>query len=104
MRVPLSGICTGFRIRTSGSVKDKSEYGFLDIIQPGTKDFDTTLTQVIVSDVEHINYFLTHYSSGKLKRISVLIHKVENSKELLWQLIDIYNLDREELVYDNSTS
>lgn len=102
MRVPLSGIVTGFRIRQSGTTKDKSYYGFLDIVQCGDKDYDSTLTHVLVDQEELITYFLTYYSTGDLRYIDVLVHQVENGREKIWTLISVFNMkeDTEEVFHD----
>lgn len=95
MRVPLSGIVTGFRVRQSGTTKDKSYYGFLDVLQPGDKDYDSSLIHVLVDNEELITYFLTHYSSGNLRYIDVLVHQVENGREKVWMLISVFNMKKE---------
>lgn len=92
MRVPLSGILTGFRIRESGTTKDRSEYGYLDILQTGNKDFDSSLTHVVVQDTDLISYFLTHYHSGQLHWIDLLCHQVRSGKEDVWLLIKVYKM------------
>jgi len=92
MRVPLSGILTGFRIRESGTTKDRSEYGYLDILQTGNKDFDSSLTHVVVQDADLISYFLTHYSSGQLHWIDLLCHQVRSGKDDVWLLIKVFKM------------
>lgn len=93
MRVPLSGICTGFRIRQSGSVKDKSEYGYLDVLQLGDKKFDSTLTHVVIDDAELIQYFLTYYADGQLRKINLLVHQIPDGREKIWYLIKVFDLN-----------
>lgn len=95
MRVPLSGILTGFRIRQSGSSKDTSEYGYLDILQQGDKNYDSSLTHVVVQDTDQITYFLQHYSTGSLRWVDLLCHQVQNGREMVWLLIKIYNMQED---------
>lgn len=99
MRVPLTGICTGFRVRSGG--KTSSDYGELDIIQVGTKDHQTALTIVYVKENELLEYLLKHYSSGQLKWISVLIYSETSGRETLWMLQKVFDLDESEIEIDH---
>lgn len=96
MRVPISGILSGFRIRQSGTAKDLSEYGYLDILQPGNKDFDSSLTFVVAQDRKVIEYFLQNYKSGQLHWIDLLCHQVRSGREDIWLLIKVFGMQEEE--------
>lgn len=90
MRAPLSGIVSGFRIRQSGTAKDMSEYGYIDLLQPGDKNYDSSLTHIVVQDTDLITFMLQHYSSGQLRWINMLCHQIPNGRELIWLLKKIY--------------
>jgi hypothetical protein len=93
MRIPLSGIVTGFRI---GKTKD-SDFAQLDILQVGTKEYMSNLTFVYVEQTEHIDYLLTNYISGQLRWINVYVVQIQQGRETIWLLKDIFDLSKETL-------
>lgn len=95
LKVPISGIVTGFRIRKSTSAKDGSDYGLLDILQPGDKDYDSSLTFLYVQDIEIIDFLLRHYSNGQMRWIDTYCIQVPNGREMVWMLKRIFNLNKE---------
>lgn len=95
MRAPLSGIVTGFRIRETGTLKDRSEYGFLDLLQPGDKTYDSSLTHIVVQDVDLITYMLEHYSNGQLRWIDTLCQQIPNGREQAWLMIKVLEFNEE---------
>lgn len=92
MRVPISGICTGFRvIKASG--KETSDFGKIFIIQPADKDHDAVLITVFVQDIQLLEYILMNYSSGDFRWIDVYASQIPNGKDQVWILEKIFNLD-----------
>lgn len=94
MRFPLSGIVTGFRVRKDSK---GSDFAQLDIVQPGTKDFESSLTFVYVDQVDFIQFLLEHYSNGHLRMIHVYVAQVQQGRETLLVLQEIYELSNEKL-------
>lgn len=99
MRVPISGIVTGFRLR-KGTTKDAGDFGILDILQAGDKDFDSSLIFVYVQDVEMIDYLLTNYASGTLRWIDAYCQQVQSGRELVWILKKIFSLRKENIAIE----
>lgn len=93
MRVPISGICTGFRM-IEGNGKT-SDYGQLDILQVGTKDFPSDLTLVYVQKIEHLEFLLSNYKNGELKWINVFCNHEIDGREKVWVLLNIFSLSEE---------
>lgn len=73
-------------------MKDKSEYGYLDVLQLGDKNYDSTLTHVVIDNLDLIKYFLTHYSDGQLRRVDLLVHQIVDGREKVWLLIKVFDL------------
>lgn len=99
MRVPISGICTGFRI-IKGHGKDASDYAKLDILQVGDKNYDSALIFVFVQDIEQIEYLLTHYSSGTLKWIDIFCIQIQDGREKVWLLKEIFHISKEKMIVE----
>jgi hypothetical protein len=93
MRVPISGIVTGFRIH-SGNNK-QSDIGQLDILQVGTKDFPSSLIHVYVQDVRLLEYLLTHYSNGDLRWIDTYCVQTVDGRDKIWLLLKILSFSEE---------
>lgn len=91
MRFPLSGIVTGFRIHKPTS-KDSSDYGELDVVQVGTKDYRSSLTFVFVQDVNLLERLLREYSSGSLKWINAYVQEVPSGRDTAYLLQQIFGM------------
>jgi hypothetical protein len=96
VRAPINGIVTGFRIR-KGTTKDSSDYGLLDILQPGDKDYDSSLTFIYVQETDFIAHLLTNYSSGQLRFIKTFCIQVPNGREHIWILKKILSLSDQQI-------
>lgn len=96
MRVPISGICIGFRI-IKGVGKSDSDYGKLFIVQAADRDHDADLISVYVQDISLIDYLLNHYSHGKLKWIDAYCNQVIDGRDKVWMLEKIFNLSNEQI-------
>lgn len=92
MRFPLSGIVTGFRVRKDSK---GSDFAQLDIVQAGTKNFESSLTFVYVDRVDFMEFLLENYSNGHLKMINVYVAQVQQGRETLLVLQEIYELSQD---------
>lgn len=94
MRFPIAGICTGFRVRKDAKGGDFSQ---LDIVQAGTKDFETSLKFVYVDRTDLITYLLENFTNGHLKHIHVLVAEVQQGRETVLVLQRIYEMSNQEI-------
>ncbi|MEW9702922.1 hypothetical protein [Paenibacillus sp. SI8] len=93
MRCPISGIVTGFRMHKGD--KNSSDYGELDILQVGTKDYKSHLEHIYVQDLDLIEQLLTDYSSGSLRWINTFCQRIPNGRETVFLLQKIFDMSED---------
>lgn len=79
MRFLINGLLVGFRVRQGG--KQSSDYGVLDLLQVGDKDRDSVLKQIIIQDLEVLQFFLESFSDGQFRWLDLLVVEQLAGKE-----------------------
>lgn len=91
MNVAISGILCGFRV---SSTKD-GDVAEIDVLQPGSKDFKSSLTHIFVDDLESIEQFLNYSKNGIMRWCDLVIVQVPQGKTseiwVLRKIIGIYD-------------
>jgi hypothetical protein len=91
MRVPISGIVTGFRIKRAAG-KNETDVGVIDVLQPGDKTFESALIFIYVHDVEYIQFMLENYADGSLRWINTYCAEMSMGREKAFFLIKILDM------------
>lgn len=99
MRVPISGICVGFRIIKGP--KDSSDFAKIFVVQPADKNHDASLIEIFVQDLGLIEFTLNNYSNGRLQWIDLYCSQIQNGRELVWLAERIYDLSPTPITVEN---
>lgn len=94
MKVPICGICCGFRIKEGGK---NSDYAVMDILQAGDKNYDSSLISVYIDQIDIIEKLLQTYSDGQLRWFEGYCIQIPQGRDLIWLLQDLFTFSSSEL-------